>query len=683
MIKSQKLIINQALSHAKRLTKKGLFSEALQVYNNILLREPHNSIAKKNLHKLQKKVPSQQNVPTQEQTNQLIQLYNSGNMEEVESVCKKMLTIYPKSLMILNILGGSLNRQGKLQEAIYTFTQAIKLKPDYVDAYYNRGVAFQGLNQPKEAIKNYDKTIQLKSDYVNAYYNRGVALQELNQLEEAVKNYDKAIEIKPDFFDAYNNRGNIFKDVGKYQDAVKSYNKVIQLNPDYVEAYSNKGLILQSLGKLKDAIQSFEDVIQQNPHYVDAYTNLFLTLNYCPELSESEIYQKHLEFEKQFGRHSQITDEKKIKKVKNSKLRVGYLSADFRQHSVAYFFEPLLKSHDKTLIDIYCYYNNTKIDDTTKSLMNEANHWRSIIGLNDKAVVELIRKDNIDILVDLSGHTSDNRLKVFTYKPALIQVSWLGYPNTTGLSAIDYRFTDSIADPVGTSDKCHSEQLIRLPNGFLCYRGNDSIPEQRTLPSIKRGYITFGCFNDFAKVNFQVIKLWSKILRAVPNSHLILKARQLVDPEIKSGCLELFNKEGIDSDRIEFYSTLSKTEDHLALYNSIDIALDPFPYNGTTTTCEALWMGVPTITLKGSRHASRVGASIMTHVGLEEFIVESEQEYIETAVKLTENTVNLAKIRSGLRQQMKNSVLCDEKLFTRNIEKIYFKLYKKYDALST
>ncbi len=315
------------------------------------------------------------------------------------------------------------------------------------------------------------------------------------------------------------------------------------------------------------------------------------------------------------------------------------------------------------------------MDDTTRSMMREANHWRNVIDLNDEAVVELIRKDNIDILVDLSGHTAGNRLMVFIYKPAPIQISWLGYPNTTGLTAIDYRFTDSIADPVGDSDKCHSEQLIRLPNGFLCYKGDDSIPPPKVLPCIKHEYVTFGSFNNLTKVNNHVIKLWSKILRAVPNAHFILKAKQLADSETKFRYLDMFMKEGIDSDRIELHSTLSKVEDHLALYNSIDIALDPFPYNGTTTTCEALWTGVPTITLKGSRHAGRVGASILTHVGLEEFIAESEQEYIEIAVKLAEDTSSLAKIRSGLRQQMKNSVLCDKKLFTRNIEKVYFDLW--------
>jgi len=302
----------------------------------------------------------------------------------------------------------------------------------------------------------------------------------------------------------------------------------------------------------------------------------------------------------------------------------------------------------------------------------------NVIGLNDQQVVDLIRKDNIDILVDLAGHTAGNRINVFAYKPAPIQITWLGYPNTTGLKSIDYRFTDAIADPLGKSEQFHSEQLIRLPHGFLCYQGNESVPLQKDLPYIKNNYITFGSFNNMSKINDQVIKLWSRVLQAVSDSHLILKSKQFADTALTTRFLNLFEKEGILNDRISIYAKIPNNEQHLSLYNSIDIALDPFPYNGTTTTCEALWMGVPTITLKGNKHSNRVGASIMTHVGLEEFIAENEQDYINTAKNLSNHTENLAKIRSGLRQQMKNSPLCDDKLFARSIEKVYIDLWEKY-----
>jgi len=304
-------------------------------------------------------------------------------------------------------------------------------------------------------------------------------------------------------------------------------------------------------------------------------------------------------------------------------------------------------------------------------------HWRNISGLKDKQIVDLIKEDNIDILVDLAGHTSGNKLKVFTHKPAPIQINWLGYPNTTGLKTIDYRFTDNIADPKDESDMFYSEQLIRLDNGFLCYQGNNSIPVCNELPYFNNEYITFASFNNLAKINPQLLKLWSQILLLIPKSKLILKSKQFSDSITNSRYLELFTKEGIEPDRIKLYSWLSDNNEHLKLYNSIDITLDSFPYNGTTTTCESLWMGVPTITLKGTKHASRVGASILTQTGLEEFIVNNEEDYILKAIDMAKHPEYLQSIRKSLRQSMENSTLCNGSLFAKKIEKTYLDLLKK------
>jgi len=455
-------------------------------------------------------------------------------------------------------------------------------------------------------------------------------------------------------------------------------NKAIKLNPNYAQAFNNKANVLDDLWRPAEAIRNYEKCIQIAPDFSDAYSNRAFALNYCNNISQMEIFNKHKEFENVFGGLQKIKKNTYVDRIKNQRLKVAYLSPDFKDHSVAYFFQPLLKSHNKENIEIYCYYNNSKIDDVTKSIMSEVEHWHTIFKFNDIEVVDLIRNENIDILVDLAGHTRNNRLTVFSYKPAPIQITWLGYPNTTGLKAMDYRFTDAIADPIGSADKLHSEQLIRLPNGFLCYQGDESVSFNEELPVIKANYITFGSFNNLNKVNEQVIHLWSKILKAIPNAHLILKSKQLADSGIKSKYIDFFKKEGIDSTRIQFFSFFNNKDEHLGLYNSIDIALDSFPYNGTTTTCEALWMGVPTLTLKGDRHASRVGASIMTHVGLEEFIANNEQEYINIAINIAKNTENLAKIRASLRNKMENSPLCDRKNFAKDIEKVYVDLWQKY-----
>ncbi|MGY9060406.1 MAG: O-linked N-acetylglucosamine transferase, SPINDLY family protein, partial [Candidatus Puniceispirillales bacterium] len=338
-------------------------------------------------------------------------------------------------------------------------------------------------------------------------------------------------------------------------------------------------------------------------------------LNYSLTWSPQFIYQQHIEFEKQFGGLKIRTSlSLPVNKNCGERLRIGYVSPDFRQHSVAYFFEPLLENHNPNTIETFCYYNNKVVDATTKRLMTASDHWRSIYKISDQDVVDLIKNDKIDILVDLSGHTGNNSLLIFAQKPASIQVAWLGYPNTTGLSAIDYRFTDIIADPIGEADDLHSEKLFRLPNGFQCYKGDQTVPVGIELPQKRQDYVTFGSFNNFMKITPEVIKTWSKILLAVPKSVLLLKCNQLNQDE--NPYLKLFKNEGITEDRLKVYERLSSMHEHLELYNSIDIGLDPFPFNGATTTCEALWMGVPVITLLGDRHVARVGASILNNVGL-------------------------------------------------------------------
>lgn len=361
------------------------------------------------------------------------------------------------------------------------------------------------------------------------------------------------------------------------------------------------------------------------------------------------------------------------------KIKVGYVSPDFRIHSVSQFFKPLLLAHNRDEFEIYCYSNVARPDSITTYIKSISDHWRNILGVNDKDVVQLIKKDEINILVDLSGHTANNRLKVFTHKPAPVQVTWLGYPNTTGLSTMDYRFTDSIADPPG-SDHLYTEKLIRLKDGFLCYSGDESIKASTSPPCLKNGYITFGSFNNLPKVTAEVISLWSRILRSLFTSRLILKARQLKDKGVRSRIRKLFKKNGISFKRVQLFPMLLEARDHLNFYSRIDIALDTFPYNGTTTTCEALWMGVPVVTLKGSRHAGRVGASILTHANLKELIAENTDQYMEIVLRMG-NVVS--RLWHRKRNLIRTSSLCNSALFAKNMETAYKEIYGKYTELSS
>lgn len=352
------------------------------------------------------------------------------------------------------------------------------------------------------------------------------------------------------------------------------------------------------------------------------------------------------------------------------RLKIGYVSSDFRTHSVSYFFEPLLQAHDKDVVEVYCYSGGQRPDATTVRLQALAHAWRDIGAMTDAQAAEQIYADGIDILVDLNGHTAQNRLRVFAHKPAPIQVTYLGYPDTTGLRTMDYRITDAWSDPPG-DEVYYTEKLIRLEGCFLCYRPPDDAPPVATLPALKQGFITFGSFNARAKINEEVITLWSRLLQDIPTSRLLIKNPSLTCSVTRDYLYEQFKTQGITRERVELRGLARSTQDHLATYADIDIALDTFPYNGTTTTCEAMWMGVPVVTLAGDAHIGRVGVSLLHTVGQEDLISRNQDEYLRLARSLAEDRTRLANLRGELRQRMAASPLCDAQAFARKVEASY------------
>ena len=604
-------------------------------------------------------------------------LLELGRLDEAEVSCRQAITLRPGYAEAHSSLGNTLKGLGRLDGAEASYRQAIVLKPDYAEAHCNLGITHTKLGRFEESEVSYRQAIALKPNDAEPRNNLGITLQELGRLDEAEASYTQAIALKPNFAGAHSNLGITLQELGRLDEAEASYTQAIALKPDYVEAHNNLGHTLQAFGRLEEALVSYNQAIELKNDFSEAYSNKNFCLNYFSSGSPLFIFEQHLEFEKQFG-GIQIKPPLGVRSNQRTekRLRVGYVSGDFRKHSVAYFFEPLLQCHKPNVVETFCYYNNTTIDETTKRLMATSDHWRTIVGMTDPDVAHLIRNDKIDILVDLSGHTFKNRLLVFAQKPAPIQVSWLGYPNTTGLSAIDYRFTDIIADPIGEADELHSETLVRLANGFQCYQGNKTVHSNSELPFKSRGHITFGSFNNLTKVTPEVIKAWSHILHALPKSCLVLKAKQL--RHNTSHYLDCFKQEGISEDRIKLYGYLPSMDDHLELYNKIDICLDPFPYNGATTTCEALWMGVPVITLLGDRHVGRVGASILTNVGLTDFIAQDIDGYIQLAVEMAANTSYLKEIRKGLRERMQGAPLCDARSFASDVEGAYQEMWRCY-----
>jgi predicted O-linked N-acetylglucosamine transferase (SPINDLY family) len=494
--------------------------------------------------------------------------------------------------------------------------------------------------------------------------------------------YRQALALKPDFAEAYMSLGTALQAQGKLTEAISAHRQALVLKPDYVDAQNELGGTLLNFGNLPEAIATFRRALALNPDAVGAHSNLLFCLHYEADIDLDALFAEHQRWGEQHAQplaasiraHTNVPDPERA-------LRVGYVSPDFRQHSVAFFMEPVLRAHDHKALEVICYANvkRADVDGVTERLKGLGHGWCDIANMRDEDVAERIRADGVDILVDLTGHTDRNRLMVFARKPAPVQVTYLGYPDTIGLSAMDYRLTDAWADPPGQTERFHTEELLRLPGGFLRYRPTPDSPDVGDLPARATGHITFGSFNNAAKINARVIALWSMILQAVPSARLIMKAPHLAVFGGSRGHFQaLFEQHGVAPERVEMIGRVPSSTAHLELYNRIDIGLDPFPYNGTTTTCEALWMGVPVIVLAGKTHAGRVGVSLLSNVGLPELIADTPEAYVERAVSLARDLDRLETLRRSLRRKMEQAPLTDATGFTRQLETAYREMWKRW-----
>ncbi|NVL89828.1 MAG: tetratricopeptide repeat protein, partial [Desulfobacterales bacterium] len=497
------------------------------------------------------------------------------------------------------------------------------------------------------------------------------------RLDEAISSYQKAIQLKADYVIAYNNLGAAFNGQGKLGEAVSCYQKALQLNSDYAEAYNNLGNAFKDQGRLDEAVSSYQKALQLKPDFAVAHSNLLFSLHYNSSIDTVQLFTEHQQWAAQHAAPLAATIRPHLnKKSPDRRLRVGYVSPDFCMHSVAYFIEAILASHDCSAFEVFCYSDVVGPDTVTDRFKGLASCWRDIVGMSDEQVADLIRDDQIDILVDLAGHTAYNRMLMFARKPAPVQVTYLGYPNTTGLPIMDYRITDTWADPLHKTDRYHTEKLVRLPHGFLCYNPPNDVPEVGKLPAVERGRVTFASFNNLSKVTPEVVALWSSIMTAIPNARLIMKSRALADTGTRQRLQAMFAQNAVSTDRIKLIGFLPPFAEHLSLYNEVDIGLDTFPYNGTTTTCEAVWMGVPVIVLAGDYHASRVGVSLLSNIGLTDLITETSDAYVDTAVRLAGDLNWLQQMRTNLRHMITRSNLTDAQRFTGSLEDAYRQMWR-------
>ena len=515
-----------------------------------------------------------------------------------------------------------------------------------------------------------------------ALFFTGVLRHQESRYQEALDFMLRGIAKLPGVANLHYNLGKLYDDLERYPEAIVEYRRAIEINPNHILAHNNLGLALREIGQFDLAIESLTRAVVLQPTTQKLVQNLVSTLNYAPDMQPTDIFIAHKHFGQQFERPI-ARFARRAGENKNSArpLRIGYVSPDFRQHSVAHFIEPVLAAHDKKKFEVFCYYNDTVSDDTTLRIQSLVPHWRVIAELSDHIAARKVQEDQIDILVDLAGHTNRNSLMMFARKPAPVQVTWLGYPNTTGFSCMDYRITDALCDPVGMTDSLHTEKLIRLPDCFSCFTPPAQSPTIGALPARNGGEIMFGSFNYFIKMNEQVIETWARILARVANSRLTLKYRSLNSESVQTVVRAAFAKHGVTRERLVLLGNDASQLDHLARYNSIDIALDPFPYNGTTTTCDALWMGVPVIALAGRTHVARVGVSQLTNIGLSELIAADVDSYVDIAVALANDLPRLTQLRGSLRERMKSSPLMDAPRFTSNLERAFHEMWLTHLAL--
>jgi protein O-GlcNAc transferase len=606
-------------------------------------------------------------------------LEKKGLVNEAVDHYKKAIALNPSFAGAHFNLGHILEKMGRLDEAVDHYQKAVAFMPHFAEAHRNLGHVLQQKGYLDEAIAHHRKAVELKPSFAEAHCSLGYALEKKGRLDEAELCYHNALQINPNYAIVCNNLWSILRIKGRLQEAVTYLKKALQIDPSFYWAHFNLGTALTDQGLLIQGESHYRQALRIKPDLSVAYSSLLLAMNYSCYYTAQNVFSEHLGFEKQCAKFSQQSPlDYSNDPSRSRRLKVGYVSPDFRRHSVSYFIEPVLASHNHDRFEVFSYSDVSKPDTVTERLHGCADQWRDIAGMTDEEVAGLIQKDCIDILVDLAGHTGHNRMLSFARKPAPVQITYLGYPNTTGLSAVGYRLVDSYTDPPGLTDQFCTEKLLRMPECFLCFLPDEDSPPVGDLPALKNGHVTFGSFNTFQKVSYETIALWAGILKELPDSRLIMKSRGFSDQSTLNHAMARFLIHGIDSERIELIARTPSFKEHLELYNQVDIGLDTYPYNGTTTTCEAVWMGVPVITLAGNTHVSRVGTSLLSNVGLSGLIANTPDEYISLAVGLARDLKRLQSLRGNLRNTMKCSPLCDAKKFITHLESYYREIWETW-----
>ncbi len=581
--------------------------------------------------------------------------------------CRRALARHPENVGLLSNLGNLLREAGRPDEAESFYRRAIELQPGHPGIWNNLGNALGDLKRPAEALDAYQRATELKPAYHEAWISMGVAQMAMEQSEAAADSFRRATEIRPDFAVAHRGLGDALGKRWMLSAAADSYRRALDLDPN-AETFNNLGNVLKDGGEVEEALGCYREALALQPDYVVAHDNILMTLHYLADGDIQSIAEAHARWDARHGRSLTEATSRPVRDGETGRrLAVGVVSKDFGLHPVGYILAPWLAAHDRDRLRIVCYSDRTREDRMTRRLREYADSWRDTAEMDDEALARRIREDRIDVLMDLSGHTAGNRLLVFARTPAPVQVTWAAYPDTSGLAAMDYLLCDGRAVPEGPR-QWFAEIPWRLPSSYLCYAPPEAAPSPSPLPAAEAGHLTFGSFNNLAKITPAVIRLWAEILRRRPDARMILKYRAFDDPETRRRYAGWFSAERIEADRFELLGSSPSHPEHLAAYHRVDVALDPFPYNGTTTTLEALYMGVPVISLAGESFVSRQGCSMLTALGMEDWIAGSPEAYVARAVEAGRDLEALAAVRRGLRERLLSSPICDGPGFAREME---------------
>lgn len=606
-----------------------------------------------------------------------MELLHAKHVAEAEAVCRAALAGSPRHPAATQLLGLILMEAGRDGEALALLRQSVRLRPRVADFHNNLGALLARLGLPDEAATSFAEAIRLDPGHTRARLNLAAALRDDGRPDEALGILQAATADGPARGDVQYALGVTLRRLGRSAEAAAALERAARLLPDDADVHRERVAALGELGRTDEAIASLRRVVDLRPDWAQAHSDLLFTMLHRHGDEPAVMDAEAVRYARRHGHAvNAAAGTHTNDRSPDRRLRVGYVSPDFRWHPVATFFEAVLARRDRQVVDAICYTDVRKPDSMTRRLLSTADGWRDVVDVPDARLAEMITADRIDVLVDLAGHTGDNRLGCFAFRPAPVQIAYLGYPETTGLEALDAKVTDAHLDLPGWAEQFHVERLVRLPDCCWCYTPPDGdLADPGPPPATRLGHVTFGSLNRLSKVTPAMIGTWSRVLHAVPLSRMVVltgndgKGTDLVQ--------EGFAQHGIDAGRVQCLPRMSRRE-YLEAFAQVDVALDTYPYAGQTVTCNALWMGVPTVTLAGRTHVSRAGVSVLANVGLPELIAQTSDEYVEKAVALARDEARLAGMRAVLRERMRASPLCDGPRLARALEQVYRMLWREW-----